>query len=115
MPLPLLWLKGTVMQIQILVIQVPDMWKWSSKFSILKTYIVRYYLTLKFCLQVNTFEESDKKYATSEENDKFYRWISAEVQIMGMRGILGTYNSNTLETFINSSAICMAMPLSKHN
>ena len=40
--------KGTVMQIQILVIQVLDMWKWSSRLSILRIYIFRYYLTLLF-------------------------------------------------------------------
>ena len=40
--------KGTVMQIQILIIQVLDMWKWSSKLSILRIYIFRYYLTLLF-------------------------------------------------------------------
>ena len=39
--------KGTVMQIQILIIQVLDMWKWSSKL-ILRIYIFRYYLTLLF-------------------------------------------------------------------
>ena len=58
------------MQIQLLVIQVPDMWKISSKFSILRTYIVRYYFALKFCLIAKYFKESDKKYAKFQENDK---------------------------------------------
>ena len=58
------------MQIQLLVIQVPDMWKWSSKFSILRTYIVRYYLALKFCLLAKYIKESHKKYAKFQENDK---------------------------------------------
>ena len=46
------------------------MWKWSSKFSILRTYIVRYYLALKFCLLAKYFKEGDKKYAKFQENDK---------------------------------------------
>ena len=33
------------------------------KFIILRTYIVCYYLTLKFCSQAEIFKESDKKYA----------------------------------------------------
>ena len=73
------------MQIQISVIQVPLMWKWFRKFSILRAYIVRYYLALKFCLQGKHFKERDKKYAKFKKNDKVYKWISAKVQIMGMQ------------------------------
>ena len=108
-------MKGTVMLIQTLVIHVPDMWKGSSKFIILRTCIVCYYLTLKFCSQAEIVKESDKKYAKFSENDKFHRWISAEVQIMGMRDFHSTYTSNTQEPFISSSTNCMTMPLNKHN
>ena len=65
------------MQTQILVIQVSEIWKWSSKCSSLRTYIVGYYLTLKIYLLAKYSKESDKKYA-KWQNDKletaeFYR------------------------------------------
>ena len=61
------------MQIQMSVIQVLVTCKErSSKFSILRTYIARYYLTLKFCLQAKIFKKSDKKYAKFPENGRFY-------------------------------------------
>ena len=44
------------MQIEISVIDLPEMSKKSSKFSILRTYVVRCCLTLKFYLEAKIFK-----------------------------------------------------------